>query len=520
MPLDFTEFDEQEREAGVMEDVEDLVTTHYSPDTDFKWPELPNKKKKLDPLPPAPIEAMPTVLRKICNEVAETYKVPIEVPMLNALSIAGFAAGKHHKAKIGPVVVRPNLYTACFQAPGERKSSGFSSFVKPVHDWIEDQMPEWIKASRENKILKGKISRIEDDITKGRCEDEHSARLELDKLENQKLNSSPRYVMGDASEGAMADRMQETGGSVMVASSDAKTILSIIMGKFTNGATEDGLMLQSYDGGEPFMSSRRQSGTVHVPDPMMGVCIMTQVNQLKKLAEKGDLFASGLISRLMFCFPDAMAGKRGDDGELLRKFSKREVSKDIQKQYNELICTLLDYSQKMHSPIYVPIDSDAEDEWEKFQNSIESELGGHGDYADCSDIAIRLPVHAFRLALILAICHNPAHPSICKLDVMNGIKLAKYYWKHMERALNMMSKRNIPDIPRRIIRSLQGKHEHILNTRTVQRRLNDVSAERMMEGIEWLLDNGYLREIEVIGGNNGGRPKNPDYEVNPAILGD
>ena len=534
MPLDFTEFDEQEREAGIVP--EDSVIQHAGdhacdfgdptltqlPDDGFKWPELPNKKKKLDPLPPAPIEAMPTVLRKMCNEVSETYQVPVEVPMLNALAFVGYCSGKHHTAKIGPVVVRPNLYAACFQAPAERKSSGFSPLVKPVHEWIEEQIPEWRKNASSNEIRREKIRQLKKDIVSGKCENETTARLELDKLESETDAPNPNFVMGDATQGAMADRMAECGGQVLVASSDAKSILEIVMGKFTDGATEDGLLLQAYDGTEPFISSRRQSGTVTVSEPMMGIVIMTQVNQLRKLAERGDLFSSGLISRCLFCFPDSLAGKRDASGNRMRDFSEREISEETKSQYGSLIHELLDYSSKMHSPITVPVDSDAKECWVDFYHEIEDELGPTGEYADCAEVAGRLPIHAFRLALILSICHNPANPSIGKLDMINAIKLAKYYWKHMERALGIMSKRNMPGIPRRIIRSLQGKHEHILHTSTVRNRLSKMSDEDWNDAVDWLLDNGYLRGIEVVGEHDpkGGRPKCPAYEVNPAIHSD
>ena len=522
MTLDLTKLDEQMSEAGVMEDVEDSVTTHYSPDTDFQWPDLPDKKKRLDPLPPAPIEAMPTVLRNICNDIAETFKVPVEVPMLNALAFAGYCAGKHHIPKIGSVVVRPNIYAACFQAPAERKSVGFSPLVKPVHDWIEEQMPDWSKAKTDNQIKHGSIDRLTKGITSGKSDNPAADRDELDKLNSQPDKPSPNFVVGDATQAAMSDRMKECGGRLLVASSDAKSILEIVMGKFTDGATEDGLMLQAYDGTEPFISSRRQSGTVTISDPMMGICIMTQVNQLKKLAEKGDLFSSGLICRFMFCFPDSLAGKRGADGNLIRDFSERELSEETKSPYRNLIHDLLEFSSKMQSPITVPIDSDAKGCWIDFYREVEGELGSTGEYADCADVAGRLPIHAFRLALILAICQNPAHPSIGKLDMANGIKLAKYYWKHMERALGIMSKRSMPDVPRRILKSLQNHGESILHTSTVRNRLNKISDEDWDNAVDWLLDNGYIRKIEVVGEHNpkGGRPKCPAYDVNPAIHGD
>jgi len=52
----------------------------------FLWPDLPNKQKKLEELPPAPTDALPVVLRNICREAGEAFKIPIEAAIINALA--------------------------------------------------------------------------------------------------------------------------------------------------------------------------------------------------------------------------------------------------------------------------------------------------------------------------------------------------------------------------------------------------------------------------------------------------
>ena len=51
----------------------------------FLWPDLPNKQKKLEELPPAPADALRVVLRNICRKASEAFKIPIEAA-INALA--------------------------------------------------------------------------------------------------------------------------------------------------------------------------------------------------------------------------------------------------------------------------------------------------------------------------------------------------------------------------------------------------------------------------------------------------
>ena len=90
----------------------------------------------------------------------------------------------------------------------------------------------------------------------------------------------------------------------------------------------------------------------------------------------------------------------------------------------------------------------------------------------------------------------------------------------MERALSIMSKRDMPGIPRRIVQSLQKNGKRILNARAMQQSLSNVNAAQMQEAINWLLDHHYCREIEIVeeGSNRTGKPRNPEYEINPDVF--
>lgn len=66
---------------------------------------------------------------------------------------------------------------------------------------------------------------------------------------------------------------------------------------------------------------------------------------------------------------------------------------------------------------------------------------------------------------------------------------------------------------------IQAHRDSVLFFRDLQRRLNDLRADQLMQGIQWSLDRAYCRTIEVVvaGNSKGIRPLGIDSERNPAI---
>jgi hypothetical protein len=508
---------EDQLAEGVMEP-ETEVQTHYS-DVSPSWPDL-SQKTKFSELPPAPISSLPTVIQNMCRAVSEVGKVPIEVPMLNAMAIVGFCAGAFYRASFKKDFrVSTNIYGLTFQGPGERKSSTYSPLIRPVKDWISSQQDNWRDEQTSEQIRQGKIKHLMHQIQSNKTENEAADRNEIRKLENEQAPPDPNFILGEGTGGAMADRMSRCGGRLFYTSADAKDALEIMMGKYTDGKTDTGLMLQSFDG-ETYSSARRnQENNVLIEAPFMGICLLTQINQLQNIANKSELFESGLMSRFITCFPDALAGKSDKDGNLIRPLTDEEIPQDVEDQYKALIGRLLRDSSHVKQPYEVPIDSDARQLFSDFYEKCERKLGS--EYEDCQNVAIRLPVHAFKFALVISICREDTNPAIVEQDMKHGIDLAEYYWNHTERALGMMSKRRLPEVPRRIVGSIRKHGDRFLESRKIQQRLNGLKSDQIQDGIKWLLDKGYCREVEEVEeGKTRGRPRNGVYEVNPTILED
>ena len=497
------------------------VRTYYTEGEDdgFEWPDL-SAKKKLAPLPPAPIESMPAVLREMCREISRVVKVPVEVPMLAIMSVIGFCIGGNHRSKYNDAwKVGANIYGLIFQGPGERKSSVFKPLIDAVKMWIAARREDWRRKQTDNEIRAGKIEALKKRIKSGNFEDdEFSDRKKLDELEATEPEPDPNFILGEGTGGAIADRMKRCGGKLFYASADAKDALEVMLGKYTEGKSDTGLMLQAYDS-ETYDSARRGEGrSVTIESPYLGVCWMTQLNQIENLSNKSEIFDNGLISRFLVCVPEAMAGKRDSDGELIRKLTDESISPEVADKYAALVTSLLDDAERSHTPYDVPIDSDAKELLHDLYMNHEGMLGD--EYEDCQKVAVRVPTQAFRIALIFAMCRTDTAPAITGQDAKNAITVAMYYWEQMERVMSLMSKRKMPQLVRRIIRKLKKDNTNILRTSPMLQHLGVKAEDLHDDAIKWMLDHKYCRPIEIANAPNpqGGRKPATDYEVNPTLL--
>ena len=508
--------DEQIKEAGIT-DVE--VQTHYPPD-DFVWPDLPNKQKKLEELPSAPVDALPVVLRDMCREASVAFKIPIEAAIINALAVVGACASKYYSAKIKKgVEARPNIYALTFQTPGERKTTTYTPFLRAVKKWIEKMKDWWEDAQIDIEIRAGKIEALKRQIKNGSTDSPEADTAEVKRLQKEPVASNPDFTASDGTPEALAQAMSECGERLFLSSSDAKITLAIILGKYSrDGKVDDGFILKSYDG-ERYVSLRRGDGRSTVmDDPCLSIALTTQVRELENIKQRPELIESGFMSRFSFCLPDALAGAVDEDGELVRKFDDAEISEATEAKYQELIDMLLDDADKMTTEYHVLIGGDAKERWIDFYHDIERKMGD--EYSDRKDIVIRAPHHALKFALILALCRSDTSPAITLQDMSNAIRLEEYYWLHTQRMLSFVLTNSMPPIAKRIVAFAKKDNDSEVDVRSMQRRMNNVKKAQVQSAIDWLCDNGYCRAIEYINepAPAGGRPRNARYQMHPDLL--
>ena len=95
------------------------------------------------PPPIFPIETFPTIIRQLIIETAKAYGVPVEVPAIASLVLAGACIGRTRGIRIKAGWVEfANLYAALVGVSGTGKSPATACIFKPVHSmeqaWHED----------------------------------------------------------------------------------------------------------------------------------------------------------------------------------------------------------------------------------------------------------------------------------------------------------------------------------------------------------------------------------------------
>ncbi len=509
------ELDEQMQEAGITE-VE--VQTHYPPD-DFDWPDLADKQDKFEALPPAPVGALPVVLRDMCREASTAFKISIEAAMINALSIVSGCASRHYAARIKKgVEARPNLYALTFQVPGERKSSTFKPFTRAPEKWICEQRDDWEDKKIDKEIRVGKIEALKRKLKNDTSENPHADLEEIKKLQKEPEICNPNFIKDEGTSEALARRMKDCDEQLLLASSDASQTLAVMFGKYAkDGRPDIGFYLKSFDG-DPYGSERsNEDNSIQMDNPCLSIALTTQVRELEAIKRNPELFGSGFMSRFLFCVPDGLAGAVDEGGEIIRKYDDAVISAATEEKYLKLIYMLLEDRKRIKTEYQLPICDEARSRWIEFYNDTERKMGA--EYADAKDTVIRLPHLALKIVAGLAVYRADDAPSITLQDMNNAIRLVEYFWLHTERLLGMISKRKMPKLVRRIIDKLKKDGANVIQTSPMLKNLS-VKAEDLQEAIKWMLDNKHCREIEVVNTHRpqGGRKPATNYEVNPTLL--
>ncbi|MCG7928399.1 MAG: DUF3987 domain-containing protein, partial [Candidatus Thiodiazotropha taylori] len=129
---------------------------------DHEWP--PIVPLTAEELPPFPVEALPPVLRRFSEEVAESYQVPVDLPAMLSLVTAAVPLGKYLKIQLGPDWSEPcNIYLAVALPPASRKSAVVSTMTKPLYAFEKESRKgiqgDAKRAKLKQDALSGKLKK-------------------------------------------------------------------------------------------------------------------------------------------------------------------------------------------------------------------------------------------------------------------------------------------------------------------------------------------------------------------------
>lgn len=384
--------------------------------------------------PAFPRDVFPPAIERYCDSVANNVQVDramICAAVLSACALCmqgrfmvSYPAQNGHKEHLC-------LYIVIVACPGERKSSTFAKALVPVRLWQKERREQYKLDLAEYKMQKeicaGSIEAKKRQLQDKKTTDEQRQQLadELTALsiemEDKKPPVSPEILATDTTVEALSGLMALTGETAGIFTDEAD-FLKIIAGLYNKGAAGNlQLVLCAYDG-TPFFRVRG-AGTISLERPLLSMCLFAQPALFEEIQRNDDLKGRGMVGRLLFCTPEKKAGKRNVK-------SSQPIDKDAERQYVEILQSLLDMEQKDDETMPVILwEPDAAEYMLHYLQKLEDSMKDGNPMEEQSDYASKAGGVALRIAGILHVLFAGGSGKSISFDTAKrAVEIHKYFF--------------------------------------------------------------------------------------------
>lgn len=208
-----------------------------------------------------------------------------------------------------------NLYLLVGTPSGQGKSETLRPIVKPLRQYEADLTEGWIRNTKpdleaKERRFKSEIKRFERQLADPKFKGDPKA-LE-DQLRKAVLNlnatikalsASPCLIVENATSEATAKLLslhEECLGSI---SSDARELIDILCGKYTDGKTDESVFIKGYSL-EPYTAHRITRENVTLQAPCLACLWLVQPDKIAEVFSRRSLTDGGLLPRFLVCLAD------------------------------------------------------------------------------------------------------------------------------------------------------------------------------------------------------------------------
>ena len=467
-------------------------------------------------------DLLPGILGEITRAVSIATETPLELAAGLILPVLGTACQGKFIVQVKRGYTEPiNLWIIVALDPANRKSSVLIKMTKPLSEWERQKRKEfepiireaksvWQNQQARLKSLRGKYGKAKPDELKG-------IEAEILEIENEivEVPNQPQVWSQDVT--------TERLGSLMAGHDERMSILSaeggifdIIGGRYSNGIPNLDLYLQSHSG-DPVKVDRGSREPVYLERPALSLGLSPQPEVLRGLVDKPGFRGRGLLARFLYLLPRTNLG--------YRELESEPVSEDVENEYCNLVCSLLDIEQAEDEqgkkiPYILKISNKSYQEWLDFARVVEKDLREGGRFEYITDWAGKLPGAAARIAGLLHCAENPYQPwaeDISLETMQRALELASIFSSHALIAFDMMGADKALEQARKIWRWIERGNYRAFTKRDCFRALQGSfhRAQNMDEPLKVLQERNYIQEIKQQA-SSGGRPSKK-YYVNPEI---
>ncbi len=478
-------------------------------------------------LPDFPLGA----LREFCAAVAESYQVPVDLPAMLALAVAGAALAKRIEVHVRGDHVEPvNLFVAVAMEPGERKSAVFRVVSAPLAEYEREEnerlAPVIAQNQNDRTIRELRLREAQRQAAKAkdagkREQARQSARELTDELRNLPVVHPPKYIADDATPEAVGKLLAEQGGRLALLSPEGGTF-ELMAGRYDrSGAPNLDVYLKGHAGDDlrvDRVSKDRPPEFVVRPALTLGLAVQPEV--LRGLMGKPGFRGRGLLGRFLYALPKSLVG--------YRRLDPPGVPEGTVRAYHALVRAALRLAPAVDAagkptPHVVRVSADALAELDRFAEDVEHAVREGGSLAAMKDWANKLVGAVCRIGgvfhgLIYARNGAPGAQAIDAETILCAMAVGEYATAHAQAGYFEMGAD--PDVgpARRILAWLGEERPAEFTIRDVFNRLRGrvQKVDELTAPLRLLTDHGYIRPREATHHGPGRKPSQR-YEVNPLL---
>ncbi len=474
--------------------------------------------------PPLALEALPTIVRRYVEAVAESVQISPDFVATSALGVLAAAAGRRMEVAIGETHREQlNMYLFPVLGPGERKVA-IRRVAAPLYEAEEELAkagaPAAFLVAEQRAVAEARIQQLRKEAAKtddpglrDRKTDE-AARVQE---ETPDALHPVRLAIDDATTEATARVLGEQGGVLSIVSEEAGSLFEVLAGKYSKGdAVSLDVHLKAYDGGEVRVH-RIGRAPIIIPSACLSILATPQPSLLARIAEQRDFRGRGLLGRCCFVLPVSLVGSR--------KYQDRNVPEALAEGWRKLVVSIATRPIAPAGSVpAAPIAGEALDEWAQLADAIEA---GQREGARLAGVRDWASKHAGRVARLAGLLHlvrhqgleDPAEIMIDVEDVAAAGVIGEWLLEHALVAFGRLAATPGDDLARKLWKWIRRSREVEFTSRDAHRANQEASAEEIREALGVLADRGFIRRQpdEDRAGKPGRRPA-ATWDVNPLTL--
>jgi hypothetical protein len=384
-----------------------------------------------------PTDVLPPVIRDIIRETSRVTQTPDALGAVVALGILSAAFGGGLLVRSGGGrITPPNLFLLGIARSGTGKSRAFSIVAEPLLKAEQETLGRWIEHEKprietELRVTTKRAEAKEKEAAKE--PDSHARQMltrELQSLEEEKQrlererDAHPCFSVGDVTREKLSQALSGQPGEALASlSADARGIIGVVMGRYSNGKSSDEDIYLSGYSGDSIKVDRLSRAPVMLHAPRLSLVWLIQPDIARALSEDERMTESGLLPRLLLCDVKAESADEPED------FPQMDLS--IADAWSFLIRELLaEYRENGSSPRTIDVMPDAREVLRTFTNESKARMRPGGDLRDVDSYVARWGENAWRMALCLhgAIHGKNAHQhSLGLREATSAVEIIRWF---------------------------------------------------------------------------------------------